>query len=55
MPADKFLPPAYSTTPNDKDPRIVRVNEDYAEIGSRSATMPKPGKNDMTIRHVNTK
>jgi len=49
--ADNFLPPKFSQVV-DKDPRIVKNDEDDMELASRPSALPKNIKNEMTIKHV---
>ncbi len=49
--ADSFLPPKF-TNVVDKDPRIVKNDEDDMEFASRPSAMPKVGKNEMTLKHT---
>lgn len=49
--ADNFLPPK-TTNVVDKDPRIVKNDEDYMGMASRPSAMPKVGKNEMNLKHV---
>lgn len=52
--ADSFLPPKF-TNVVEKDPRIVKNDEDFMEMASRPSAMPKTIRSDfMGLKHVSS-
>jgi hypothetical protein len=52
--ADRFPGPKYNRL-IERDPMIVKVNEENPEFGARPSAMPKNIKNEMSIKHIESK
>jgi hypothetical protein len=52
MPGTDIFHDSHKSIPR-SDPRIITQDLGEQQIGARKANLPKPGKNDLTIVHVN--